>query len=156
MNHRHIGAARLLRCFAHNAPPPFRAFLRCLRKVLFRSSRDDRRDRRHAKFGGFFDGPLHAIELVDGHHQSNRQGGVGIEFGNKVKPNFAGFSRLGHRGDLGVKDPSTGNNIRLHPRFSAQHARQMFSLRTLDRGSCFVPVFGNPAAARHRARPLFI
>ena len=35
------------------------------------------------EFGGFFDGPLHAIELVDGHHQSNGQGGVGLEFGKR-------------------------------------------------------------------------
>jgi hypothetical protein len=32
----------------------------------------------------------------------------------------------------------------------------MFSLRTIDRGSCFIPVLGNPSAARHRASPLFI
>jgi hypothetical protein len=76
-----------------------------------------------AQLGGFFDGPLHAIELVDGHHQSNRQRGVGIEFGNKVEAYFARFSIQGDRGNLSMKDAAAGHNIRFHVPGSARSTR---------------------------------
>ena len=140
-----------MRCFVRDAPPAFRALLRGLRQMLLRSARDHRRDRRNAEFGGFFDRPLHAIELVDGHHQSNGQRGVGLELGGEVEANFARFSGQGDRGHLGMKDAAARHNVGFHARLRAQHARQMFGLRTNDGCGCFVPMFGDPAAARHRA-----
>ena len=79
VNHRHIRSARLLRCLVRNAPPPLRALRRSLCQMLFGAPRDHRRDRRNAKFGRFFDGPLHAIELVDRHYQRNGQCRVGAQ-----------------------------------------------------------------------------
>jgi hypothetical protein len=72
-----------------DAPPALGALLRGLGQVLLRPPRDHRRNRGNAQFGGLLDGPLHAIELVDGHHQRNGQRGIGLEFGDQVEANFS-------------------------------------------------------------------
>ena len=75
---------------------------------------------------------------------------------SEIEAHFARFSGQRDRGNLGVKDAAAGDNIRFHSRLRAKHARQMFGLRADDCGGCFIPMFGNPSAARHRAGPLFI
>ncbi len=61
------------------------------------------------------------------------------------------FPRLRDRGNLGVKDATARDHIRFHARLRAENARQMFGLRANNCGGCFVPMLGDPAAARHRA-----
>jgi hypothetical protein len=36
-----------------------------------------------AELGGFLNRPLHAIELINGQHQSNGQRGIGLELGDR-------------------------------------------------------------------------
>ena len=61
-------------------PPPTLGALLCrLGQVLLRPPRNHRSDRGHAKFGGLLNGPLHVIELVNGHHQGNGQCGIGLQ-----------------------------------------------------------------------------
>jgi hypothetical protein len=50
-----------------------------------------------------------------------------------------------------MKDVAARHHVGLHARLRAQHARHVFGLRAVDGGGGFVPMFGNPAAARHGA-----
>ncbi len=48
-----------------------------------------------------------------------------------------------------MKDVAAGDDVRLHARLRAKDARQVFGLRADNGGGCFVPMFGDPAAASH-------
>jgi hypothetical protein len=48
-----------------------------------------------------------------------------------------------------MKDAAARDHIGLHARLRAQHARHVFGLRAVDGCGGFIPMFGNPAAARH-------
>jgi hypothetical protein len=49
-----------------------------------------------------------------------------------------------------MKHVSAGDHIRFHARLRAQHTRHVRGLRARNRGCSLIPMFGNPAAARHR------
>ena len=142
---RNIGAAGLLRCLMRDAAPSLRALPRSLREMLFAAARNNRRDRRDTEFGGLFDRPFHVIELVDSHYQRNGQRGLGLGLGDEVEADLA----VGDGGHLGMKDTAAGDHIGLHAGLRAQHAAQVFGLRANQSGGCFIPVFGDPASARH-------
>ena len=89
MNQRHIGSPRLLRRLMGDASPALRTLLRGLGQMLLGPPRNHRRHRRDAKLSGFFDGPLHAIELVDGHYQRNGQCGIGLKLGDQVEADLS-------------------------------------------------------------------
>jgi hypothetical protein len=69
----------------HDAPPALGALRRGLGQMLLRPPRNHRRNRGHSQLGGFLDGPLHVIEFVDGHHQSNGQRGIGLQLGDQIE-----------------------------------------------------------------------
>jgi hypothetical protein len=66
VNQRHIGAPRLLRRLVRDAAPALDALLRGLRQMLLSPRAITGAMAATPSFGGFLDGPLHAIELVDG------------------------------------------------------------------------------------------
>ncbi len=133
-----------------DAPPALGALLRGLGQMLLGPPRNHRRHRGHAQLGGLLDGPLHAIELVHGQYQRDRQRGIGLQLGDQIEADLVG----GDRGHLGVKDVAACNHVGLHARLGAQHARHVLGLRAHKGGGGFVPVFGNPAAACHRSFPI--
>ena len=74
------GAAGLFGGFERDAAPAFGTFEGSLREVFFGSAGEDRGDAGDAKFGGFFDGPLHVVELEDGEEEMEGKRCIGFEF----------------------------------------------------------------------------
>ena len=74
------GAAGLLGGFEGDAAPAFGAFGGGEGEVFFGAAGEDGGDACDAELGGFFDGPLHVIELEDGEEEVEGEGGVGFEF----------------------------------------------------------------------------
>ncbi len=68
-----IGAAGLFGCFVSETPPSLDALLCRLREMLLCATSDDRNDLRYAEFGGFFNGPLHAVKFEHGDEQRDGQ-----------------------------------------------------------------------------------
>ena len=133
-----------------DAPPALHALGRGLRKMLLGAARNHRSDCGDAELGGFFDGPLHPIELVDRHYERNGQRGVGIDFSNELEAHLAlRLRRRGDRSDLGVEDAAAGDNVGLHAGLGAQYARKMFCLRSAQCRGVLGPLVGNPASSRH-------
>ncbi len=129
----------------HDAPPALGA-LGCRRgQMLLRPPRNHRRNGGNSQLGGFFDGPLHVIELVDGHDQSDGQRGIGLEFGDQIEADLV----AGNRGHLRMKDVAARHHVGFHARLRAQHAGHVFGLRAHKRCGGLVPMLGNPAAACH-------
>ena len=149
---RHVAAARLLRRLMHDAPPARGALQGGLGQMLFRAPRNHRRYRGNAQLGSFLDGPLHVIELVDGHHQRDGHRRIGLQFGDQIEADLIG----GDRGHLRMKDVAAGHHVGLHARLRAQHAGHVFSLRAHQGCGGFVPTLGNPAAACHGPLPVWL
>lgn len=63
--------------FERDAAPAFGTFVGCEGEVLFGAAGEDGGDGGDAEFGGFFDGPLHVIELEDGEEEVEGEGCVG-------------------------------------------------------------------------------
>jgi hypothetical protein len=68
-----------------------------------------------------------------------------MNLGDKIEADFV--MRDGN--NLRVKNVTAGNNVGLHARLRTKDAGHVLSLRSNDGGGCFIPVFGNPAAACH-------
>ena len=66
-------------------PPTLGTFLCRLGQVLLRPLSNHWSDGGHAKFGGFLNGPLHVIKLVNGHYQGNGQCGIGLNLRDQVE-----------------------------------------------------------------------
>ena len=110
--------------------PTFGTLFCALGQMLLRPLRDHRSQRGNAEFGRFLDGPLHAIEFVDGDDERDGQRGIGLNLGDQVEADLV----LGeHRSHLGVKDVAAGNHIRLHARLRAQNTRHVRGLRAHNR-----------------------
>ncbi len=71
-----VGAAGLLGAFERDATPAFGALGSGEGEVLLGAAGEDGSDARDAEFGGFFDGPLEAIELEDGEQKVDGEGCV--------------------------------------------------------------------------------
>ena len=88
VDERHIGAARLLRGFMRDAAPALGTLFGGLGQMLLSAARNHGRQSGDAEFGGFLDGPLHAIELVNRHDQRDGQRGIGCKLGQQVEANL--------------------------------------------------------------------
>jgi hypothetical protein len=67
----------------HDATPSLGALLRGLRQMLLGPARNHRRHRGDSQFGGLLDGPLHAIELIDG--QTSVTGSAGSASSSAIR-----------------------------------------------------------------------
>ncbi len=134
----------------HDAPPTLGALAGGFGQMLLRSPRNHRRNGGDSQLGGFFDGPLHVVELVDGHHQSNGQRGIGLKLGDQIEADLV----AGDGGHLGMKDVAAGHDVGLHAGLRAQDAGHVLGLRADQGGGGFVPMLGNPAAACHGLLPV--
>ena len=73
--------------------------------------------------------------------------GVGFYFGDQIEADLAGCNR----GDLRMEDASAGDHVRLHAGLCAQNADHVLGLCGSDGCGGLVPVFSDPASARHAA-----
>jgi hypothetical protein len=128
-----------------NATPALGSLFGGLGQVLLSPLRNHGSQGGNTEFSRLLDGPLHVIKLVNSHNQGYGQRGIGLYFGYQVEANLI-------RGDcrkLGVKDVAACHDIRFHAGLRAQNTRHVRGLRACNRGCGLIPVFGNPASARH-------
>ena len=125
--------------------------------MLLGAAGEDGRDAGDAEFGGFFDGPLEAVELEDGEQEVDGEGRVGREFFVEGEEDFGvliGGACGADRSDFGAVKEAVGYDVEDLAGLGAQDAGEMGRLLA---GECGVggmaglrrPGVGDEAAA-HR------
>ncbi len=113
--------------------------------MFFGAAGEDGGDAGYAQLGGFFNGPLHVVELEDGEEEMERQGGVGLQFFVESEDDFGG----GDGDDLGAVEEAVGYYVVDLAGFGAQDASQMGGLVSGEGCGGGGTGVGDPATASH-------
>jgi hypothetical protein len=117
-------------------------------EVLFGAAGEDGRDAGDAELGGFFDGPLEAIELEDGEEEMDGECRVGFQLFVEDEGDFG----VGYGGDFGAVKEAIGDDVVDLAGLGAEDAAKVVGLLAGEGGVGGVaglggPGVGDPAAA---------
>ncbi len=140
-----VGAAGLLGGFEGDAAPAFYSLGGGLGEVLFGAAGEDGGDAGDAELGGFFDGPLHVIELEDGEEEMEGEGGVGLEFFVEGEEDFC----FGDARDFGAVEEAVGDDVVDLAGCGAEDAGEVSGLVSGEGGGGGGPGVGDEAATGH-------
>ena len=113
--------------------------------MFFCATGEDGGDLCYTEFGGFFDGPLHVIELEYGEQEVKRKSGIGLEFFVKDEENF-GFADTGY---LGAVKEAAGYDVEDLAGFGTEDAGEVGGLISGEGSGGGGPGIGDPATASH-------
>ena len=126
-----VGAAGLLGGFEGDATPAFSPLRGGEGEVLLGAAGEDGCDAGDAQLGGFFDGPLEAVELEDGEQEVDGEGCVSFQLFVEGEEDFGLLVIAGGGadfGDFGAVEEAVGNDVEELAGLGAEDVSEMDGL----------------------------